>query len=88
MQNSDLKGVRFANMKWDEDMMKLTCCQNHILTENIWFVWSEISNSGNERRLGVAKKLNIDIFKWEAEIVVTLPSLNSKIFWFSHWRLN
>ena len=25
-------------------------CQDHILTENIWFVWSETSNSGEERR--------------------------------------
>ena len=30
--------------------MKLTCCQDHILTENIWFVWSETSYSGDERR--------------------------------------
>ena len=41
--------------------------------------------------LGVAKKwtksLNIKIFKWEAEIVLTFPSLNSKIFGFSHWLL-
>ena len=29
----------------------LTCCQhpNHILRENIWFVWSKTSYSGNER---------------------------------------
>ena len=44
------------------------------------------------RALGVAKKwtktLNFKIFKWQAEIVVTLPSLNSKIFGFSHWLLN
>ena len=30
--------------------MTLTCCQDHILTENIWFVWSETSYSGDERR--------------------------------------
>ena len=42
----------------------------------------------NRLPLGVAKSLNIKIFKWEAEIVVTLPSLNSKIFGFSHWLLN
>ena len=24
-------------------MMTLTCCQDHILTENIWFAWSETS---------------------------------------------
>ena len=29
--------------------MTLTCCQDHMLTENIWFVWSETSYSGDER---------------------------------------
>ena len=33
-----------------EDMLTLTCCQDHILTENIWFVCSEASHSGDERR--------------------------------------
>ena len=27
-----------------------THCQDHILTENIWFAWSETSYSGDERR--------------------------------------
>ena len=31
-----------------QDMMTLTCCQDHILTENIWFGWSETSYSGDE----------------------------------------
>ena len=31
-------------------MLTLTCCQDHILTENIWFVWCETSYSGDERR--------------------------------------
>ena len=31
-------------------MLTLTCCQDHILTENIKFVWSETSYSGDERR--------------------------------------
>ena len=30
--------------------MTLTCCQDHILTENIWFVWSKTSCSGDKRR--------------------------------------
>ena len=30
-----------------EDMMTLTCCQDHIITENIWFVWSKTSDSGD-----------------------------------------
>ena len=38
--------------------------------------------------VGAAKKLNIKIFKWQAEIAVTLPLLNSKIFGLSHWLLN
>ena len=31
-------------------MLTLTCCQDHILTENIWFECSETSYSGEERR--------------------------------------
>ena len=31
-------------------MLTLTCCQDHILAENIWFVCSETSWSGDERR--------------------------------------
>ena len=27
--------------------MMVTCCQDHILTENIWFVWSKTSYSGD-----------------------------------------
>ena len=34
------------------------------------------------------KNLNIGIFKGEPKIVVTLSSLNSKIFGFGHWLLN
>ena len=30
--------------------MTLTCCQDHILTENIWFVSLETSYSGDKRR--------------------------------------
>ena len=30
--------------------MTLTCCQDHILTENIRFVWSKTSYSGDEMR--------------------------------------
>ena len=26
-----------------EDMITLTCCHDHIVTENIWFVWSKTS---------------------------------------------
>ena len=33
-----------------EDMMTLTCCQDHILKENIWFVWSKTSDSGDKWR--------------------------------------
>ena len=32
------------------EQMTMTCCQDHILTENIWFVWSKTSYSGDERR--------------------------------------
>ena len=38
-----------STQQWIQDMLTLTCCQDHILTENIWFVWSETSFSGDER---------------------------------------
>ena len=31
-------------------MLTLTCCQDHILTKDIWFACSETSYSGDERR--------------------------------------
>ena len=31
-------------------MLTLACCQDHILTENIWFVCSQTSYSGDKRR--------------------------------------
>ena len=49
--NSNLTTVNWAQLSNEyraNDM--LTCCQDHMLTENIWFVWSETSYSGDERR--------------------------------------
>ena len=53
-------------------MVTLTCCQDHILTENIWFVWSETSYSGDERRCyrcGTTKRtLKIELLsQWKLE---------------------
>ena len=39
-------------------MLTLTCCQDHILTENIWFVWSETSYSGDKMRCYNAGRTN------------------------------
>ena len=42
-----------------EDMMMMTRCQDHILTENIWFVWSRTSYSGDKwrcHRCGTTKR--------------------------------
>ena len=39
-----------SKLGWTQQWMTLTCCQDHILTENIWFVWSETLYSGDERR--------------------------------------
>ena len=50
MQKLDYVNYAKLRLKVYEDMMTLTCCQDHILTENIWFVWSETSYSGDERR--------------------------------------
>ena len=38
--------------------MTLTCCQDHILTENIWFVWSETSYSADKMRCYNAGRTN------------------------------
>ena len=48
-----------------EDMLTLTCCQDHILTENIWFVCSETSYSGDERRCHYAGQTNNEQLKIE-----------------------
>ena len=40
------------------EQMTMTCCQDHILTENIWFVWSETSYSGDKRRCYNAGRTN------------------------------
>ena len=54
-------------------MLTLTCCQDHILTENIWFVCSETSYSGVERRCYYAwrrtnKQLKIELLsQWKLE---------------------
>ena len=54
------ENILIATVNWEQldnsklgstqHMLTLTCCQDHILTENIWFVWSETSYSGDERR--------------------------------------
>ena len=55
--------------------MTLTRCQDHILTENIWFVWSKASYSGDKRRCHYAgrttttnKQLKIELLsQWKLE---------------------
>ena len=37
-------------MNTEQMTLTVTCCQDHTLLENIWFVWSETSYSGDERR--------------------------------------
>merc|ERR1712074_531817 len=32
------------------NLVTMTHCQDHILTENIWFAWSKTSYSGDKRR--------------------------------------
>ena len=57
------------------EQMTVTCCQDHILTENIWFVWSETSYSEDERMChgcGTTKRRTLKIellsqWKLEAE---------------------
>ena len=44
--------------------MTLTCCQDHILTENIWFVWSKTSDSGDKwrcHRCGTTERQTVKI---------------------------
>ena len=56
-----------------QHMLTLTCYQDHILTENIWFVWSETSYSGDKRRCHYAgrttnEQLKIELLsQWKLE---------------------
>ena len=51
LRNQEGKYKRdYSKLGSTQQWMALTCCQDHILTENIWFVWSETSYSGDERR--------------------------------------
>ena len=63
----------------------LTCCQDHILTENIWFVWSETSYSGDERRryrCGTTKQLKIELLsQWKLEAEFRKLTSNSGNKW-------
>ena len=38
--------------------MMITCCQDHILTENIWFTWSKSSYNGYKKRYYHAVQTN------------------------------
>ena len=45
-------------------MMMMTHCQDHILTENIWFVWSKTSYSAEEGKIDRATQ---PLDCWKAE---------------------
>ena len=51
--------------------MTLTSCQDHILTEKIWFVWSKISYSGDKWRChyaGRRQTVKIELLsQWKLE---------------------
>ena len=57
---STLSNVKLDNSKpgSTQQWMTLTYCQDHILTENIWFVWSKTSYSGDKRRCHYAGQTN------------------------------
>ena len=57
-------------------MLTLTCCQDHFLTENIWFVCSETSYSGYKRRCYYAgrtnKQLKIELLsQWKLSFAIS-----------------
>ena len=61
--------------------LSLTCCQDHILTEIIWFVWSKTSYSGDMRRCHYAgrtdEQLKIELLsQWKLEAEFR----NSKVY--------
>ena len=64
--NNKLDFVNYAKLRLKvyEDMMMLKWCKDHILTENIWFVWSETSYSGDERRCHGCGTTNDDDEHW------------------------
>ena len=62
--------------------MTLTCCQDHVLTENIWFVWSETSYSGDERMCNGCgtndQTLKIELLsQWKLEAEFRKNNLNT-----------
>ena len=66
--------VNYAKLRLKvyEDMMTLTCRQDHILTENIWFVWSETSYSGDRGNVTMRddddEQLKIELLsQWKLE---------------------
>ena len=68
-------------------MLTLTCCQDHILTENIWFVCSETSYSGDERRCyrcgtNERQKLKIELLsQWKLEAESRNILCNANMWW-------
>ena len=56
------------NSVMNSEQMTLTCCQDHMLTENIWFVWSETSCSGGVMDAGQPndnRTLKIELLSWK-----------------------
>ena len=49
-QDCPLEGNPEVGNPEGNHMMAMTHCQDHILTENIWFAWSKTSYSGDKRR--------------------------------------
>ena len=65
-------------------MLTLTRCQDHILTENVWVVWSKTSYSGDKKKCRYAGRTNDDkqlkieqLSQWklEAEFCKNMPSI-------------
>ena len=51
-------------------MMVMTHCQDHILTENIWFVWSKTSYSGDKWKCYYAGRRDKNIHKRRTFITI------------------
>ena len=44
--------------------MMMTRCQDHIGTENIWFVWSQTSYSGDVTDAGRRQQVKIELLSY------------------------
>ena len=80
------KSVILANMVVSvilvnlRNIVMMKDCQDHILTENMWFVWSKTSYSGDKRRCHQAGRTNERVLQ-----IAVYSELSSYTLQNNHW---